>query len=328
VGGHYKGNGRQQRDRAARLDGRAPARVECALAILRAADLPMIHSMTAFARVQGSAKGLSLIWEMRSVNHRFLETQFRLPEQMRPLEHGLRETLRRHVKRGKFDCSLKIDRSTGGDGIELNRPLLLQLLAAVEQIRRDAPEIGPGNAMDVLRWPGIIGDASTLEDEPLVQAATDLFEEALVQLIDNRQREGAQLASVISERLDEIDSIAREVKALTATMSHEVRSRLTQRLNDLKVQADEGRLDQEVALLAQRADVAEELDRLVIHVEEARSNLRGPGPHGRRLDFLTQELNREANTLGAKSVLAQTSQKAVDLKVAIEQIREQVQNVE
>ncbi len=207
--------------------------------------------------------------------------------------------------------------------------MLLQLLAAVEQIRRDAPEIGPGNAMDVLRWPGIIGDASSTDDETLVHAVSDLFEEALVELIDNRQREGAQLASVISDRLDEIDSIAREeVKALTASMSHEVRVRLTHRLDELKVQADEGRLEQEVALLAQRADVAEELDRLIIHVEEARSNLRGPGPHGRRLDFLTQELNREANTLGAKSVLAQTSQKAVDLKVAIEQIREQVQNVE
>ncbi|NIP14337.1 MAG: YicC family protein [Pseudomonadales bacterium] len=288
----------------------------------------MIHSMTAFARVQGSVNGLSLIWELRSVNHRFLETQFRLPEQLRSLEHGLRETLRRHVKRGKIDCSLRVDRAGGGDGIELNRALLLQLLAAVEQIRRDAPEIGPGSAMDVLRWPGIIGDASSLEGESLAQAMTDLFEEALVELIANRQREGTQLASVISERLDEIDSIAREVKALTASMSHEVRARLTQRLSDLKVQADEGRLEQEVALLAQRADVAEELDRLVIHVEEARSNLRGPGPHGRRLDFLTQELNREANTLGAKSVLAQTSQKAVDLKVAIEQIREQVQNVE
>ncbi len=288
----------------------------------------MIHSMTAFARAQSGLDGLMLTWELRSVNHRFLETQFRLPEQLRSLEYGLRETLRKHLKRGKVDCALRLERQGGDNHIELNRPLLSQILAVLEQIRRDAPEIGAPNAMDLLRWPGIIGDNASLDDEPLRTQINDLFEEALAELIAHRAREGAQLNSAIIQRLDDIERIVGEVKALTTSISREVQTKLTHRLRELPVQVDEGRLEQEVALLAQRADVAEELDRLSIHVEEARGNLRNPGPHGRRLDFLTQELNREANTLGAKSVLAQTSQKAVDLKVIIEQIREQVQNIE
>jgi uncharacterized protein (TIGR00255 family) len=284
--------------------------------------------MTAFARAQSGLDDLMLTWEIRSVNHRFLETQFRLPEQLRSLEHGLRDTLRKHLKRGKVDCALRLERSGGDDNIELNRPLLLQILAVLEQIRRDAPEIGAPNAMDLLRWPGMIGGQASLDDEPLKQLVNDLFEEALTELIAHRAREGSQLATAIAQRLDEIDSTVVEVKALTASVAHELHNKISHRLNDLPAQIDAGRLEQEVALLAQRADIAEELDRLSIHVEEARGNLRSPGPHGRRLDFLTQELNREANTLGAKSVLAQTSQKSVDLKVIIEQIREQVQNIE
>jgi uncharacterized protein (TIGR00255 family) len=289
---------------------------------------PMIHSMTAFARAQSGVDGPMLTWEIRSVNHRFLETQFRLPEQLRSLEHGLRDTVRKHLKRGKVDCTLRLEHQGSDDNIELNRPLLLQILAVLEQIRRDAPEVAPPSAIDLLRWPGMIGDNASLDDELLTPQISDLFEEALTELIAHRHREGAQLNTAISNRLDDIDTIVGEVKALTASISHELQSKLNHRLRELNTRLDEGRLEQEVALLAQRADVAEELDRLSIHVEEARGNLRSPGPHGRRLDFLTQELNREANTLGAKSALAQTSQKSVDLKVIIEQIREQVQNIE
>jgi uncharacterized protein (TIGR00255 family) len=182
--------------------------------------------------------------------------------------------------------------------------------------------------MELLRWPGIIGDNTSTDDARTMEAVEDLFEEALSQLLEHRQREGAQLSLSVAARLDEIDNAVRQVKSLTTSIAHQIQGKLAARLQDLQVQVDNTRLEQEVALLAQRADVAEELDRLAIHVEEARSILRGPGPHGRRLDFLTQELNREANTLGAKSVLPATSQKSVDLKVAIEQIREQVQNIE
>lgn len=288
----------------------------------------MVNSMTAFARAQSNLSGVQLTWELKSVNHRFLETQFRLPEPLRAIEHGLRETLRKHLKRGKVDCSLRLDRQSTDTAVELNRPLLLQILGVLEQIKRDAPEAGAPSTMDLLRWPGVIGEQTPLDDDSSSEAVEDLFEEALTMLIDHRNREGAQLSLAVTSRLDEIDSLVAQVKSLTASIGHEVQTKLKARLHDLTLQVDQSRLEQEIALLAQRADVAEELDRLSIHVEEARSILRGPGPHGRRLDFLTQELNREANTLGAKSVLPATSQKSVDLKVIIEQIREQVQNIE
>ncbi|MCZ6658552.1 MAG: YicC family protein [Gammaproteobacteria bacterium] len=282
--------------------------------------------MTAFARCQSETPSFLLVWELKSVNHRFLETQFRLPEQLRSLEQNLRETARKHIKRGKLDCALKLDRKTQETAIELNRPLLLQLLATLEQVRRDAPEIHAPNPMDLLRWPGMLG--SSVDEPEIVPAANDLFEAALTQLLEHREREGEQLSNAIGGRLVEIDAIVQELKGFTANATREVQTRLKTRLDELNVNVDPARLEQEIALLAQKADVAEELDRLSIHVEEARTNLNGPGPHGRRLDFLTQELNREANTLGSKSVSAKTSQRAVDLKVIIEQIREQVQNVE
>ncbi|HEY5644593.1 MAG TPA: YicC/YloC family endoribonuclease [Pseudomonadales bacterium] len=284
--------------------------------------------MTAFARAQNQSGGFVLTWEIRSVNHRFLETQFRLPDQLRAVEYPLRDTLRNHLRRGKLDCTLRMERQAAESTIELNRPLLLKVLAMIEQIRRDSPEIGAPNPMDLLRWPGVIGEDAGFDDEALSVDAMDLFEEALAELMAYRQREGQQLAEAIGSRLDEIDKVVADVKGRTASIGHQIQARLQSRLNDLKVQVDPDRLEQEVALLAQRADVAEELDRLGIHVEEARSILRGPGPHGRRLDFLTQELNREANTLGAKATMIESAQRSVDLKVIIEQIREQVQNIE
>lgn len=288
----------------------------------------MVHSMTAFARGQAHLDELVLNWELRSVNHRYLEVQFRLPEALRSLEQGLRDTLRQHLKRGKVDCILRVDRPGPTGGLQLNRPLLLQILALLEQIRRDAPELAAPNPMDLLRWPGLLGQEPVLDAAAIEEPVVDLFEAALSELLAHREREGAQLKEAISQRLDEIDRLVDQIKRHTAMIAAEVQTRLTQRIADLQASLDPARLEQEVALLAQRADVAEELDRLRIHIEEARSNLRGPGPHGRRLDFLTQELNREANTLGSKSILGQISQRAVDLKVIIEQIREQVQNVE
>lgn len=288
----------------------------------------IVHSMTAFARAQSDVDGLVLTWELRSVNHRFLEPQLRMPEPLRGLEHELREVLRRHLKRGKVDCTLRVDFAGERGHLELNRSLLLQILAILEQVRRDAPEIGAPNPMDMLRWPGMLGSEPALDPGTLAEPAADLFEAALVELIEHRAREGAQILETISARLDDIDSLVAEVHRQTASVPEQLQNRLRTRLQELRSEVDPERLEQEIALLAQKADVAEELDRLAIHVEEARTSLRGPGPHGRRLDFLTQELNREANTLGAKAVLAQTSQRAVDLKVVIEQIREQVQNLE
>lgn len=287
----------------------------------------MMYSMTAFARSSADAHNRHLVWELKSVNHRFLETNFRMPEALRFLEHPLRETLRKHLKRGKVDCTLRVEAVDNDAAITINRSVLLQVLAAVEQVRRDAPEIGGVSPIDLMRWPGVLDDTPA-DDEMLAETATELFEQALTELIQARAREGGMLKQALAERLDHIDALIKQLKPITSHLANEQKARLQQRIADLQVNLDPMRLEQEVALLAQRADVAEELDRLTIHIEEARSNIHGGGPHGRRLDFLTQELNREANTLGAKAVIPEQSQRAVDLKVIIEQIREQVQNVE
>jgi uncharacterized protein (TIGR00255 family) len=283
--------------------------------------------MTAFARGQSQVHTRLLTWELRSVNHRFLETQFRLPDPLRQLEPELREILRSRLGRGKVDCTLKLD-SDAGDTLDLNRPLLVQLLAVLEKIKRDAPDMAPPNPMELLRWPGVMSATAAIDAAQFGPAVTALFSSTLGELIAHRQREGAALKDMLVTRLNEIGDIVATLRHLTADLASEVQAKLKARIAELGAEVEPGRLEQEVVLLAQRADVAEELDRLAIHLNEARDSLEGPGPHGRRLDFLTQELNREANTLAAKSLLAECSQRAVDLKVIIEQIREQVQNLE
>ena len=288
----------------------------------------MIYSMTAFARSHTEHGGFALSWELRSVNHRYLETQFRMPDVFRPQEFPLRETLRKHLSRGKIDCTLHVDRVGSNATMELNRPLLRQLLDVMEQLQRGAPNLSPASTMDLLRWPGILGDDLSMEDPGVITRLTALFKEALEQLVAHRGREGERLCQAVSQRLNEIDATVSLLNDFMAGAAQRAQAKLRQRIAELEAKMDHERLEQEVALLAQRADVAEELDRLTIHVAEARTNLESAGPHGRRLDFLTQELNREANTLGAKSAMAESSQMAVDLKVIIEQIREQVQNIE
>ncbi len=287
----------------------------------------MMYSMTAFSRATADHNGRHLVWELKSVNHRFLETNFRLPDALRTIEHPLRDLARKHLKRGKLDCTLKIEQLGGRGAISINREILLQLLAAIEQVRRDAPDIGSVSPTDLLRWPGVLDDIPA-DDSEVLAAAQDLFEQALSDLISMRQREGEQLHHTIDSRLDKIEQITNQLKPIAANLPAQQKNKLQLRLADLEVNVEPERLEQEIALLAQKADVAEELDRLIIHVEEARSHINNSGPHGRRLDFLTQELNREANTLGAKAVVPETSQRAIDLKVLIEQIREQVQNIE
>ena len=285
----------------------------------------MMHSMTAFARREKAADGYAMAWEMRSLNQRFLDVRFRLPEELWALEHPLREKVGQRVRRGKLLCTLSVEQTGAPQAMELNRPLLLQLLAALEQVRRDAPEAHATNPIDLLRWPGMLRSAA---DEPLVAAATELFGETLAALEEARAAEGEKLKQGFLERLAKIESILNASRALAAGLPSTVHTRLQRRLADLDLEVDAGRLEQEVALLAQRADVAEEIDRLCIHLQDARSHLEGPGPHGRRLDFIVQEMQREANTLAAKSLLPQSSRITIDLKVAVEQIREQAQNIE
>jgi uncharacterized protein (TIGR00255 family) len=287
----------------------------------------MIRSMTAFARVDLPLASGSLQWEIRSVNHRYLEVQFRLPDAFRELEFPLRDQVRSKLKRGKVDATLRVAATTASAHLEINRPTLLHLLATLEQLRRDAPEAAHPDPLELLRWPGVL--VESVHDAEAVRAAVVTgFQRALDALDAHRTREGAMLANLIGAKLSEILQIVGDLRRIVAGLAHTQRARLKARIEELSISLDSDRLEQEVAILMQRADVAEELDRLEIHIVEARKNLAQTGPHGRHLDFLLQELNREANTLASKSMLAETAQRAVDLKVIIEQIREQAQNIE
>ncbi len=287
----------------------------------------MVRSMTAFARVDVPLDSGSLQWEIRSVNHRHLEPQFRLPDAFRELEFPLRDLIRSKLKRGKVDSTLRFVAAAPSAHLEINRPALLHLLATIEQMRRDMPEAAHPDPLELLRWPGVLAESQQDMQAANAQVIAG-FERALAQLEAHRSREGSMLAELIGTKLTEISQIVAELRTIVAGVPGSQRARLRARIDELGVAVDPERLEQEVVLLVQRSDVTEELDRLAIHVAEARKNLAGEGPHGRHLDFLLQELNREANTLAAKSILAQTTQRAVDLKVAIEQIREQAQNIE
>jgi uncharacterized protein (TIGR00255 family) len=287
----------------------------------------MIHSMTAFARVDVPLEAGSLQWEMRSVNHRYLDPQFRLPDAFRELELPLRDMVRAKLKRGKVDCTLRVAATSTSAHLEINRPVLLHLLATLEQLKRDAPEAAHPNPLDLLRWPGVLVE-SVHDAEAVKSAVVRGFERALDALEAYRRREGAMLAELIDTKLTEIEQITIDLRRIVAGLADTQRTRLRARVEELTTEIDPERLEQELVLLVQRTDVTEELDRLNIHIAEARKNLAGEGPHGRHLDFLLQELNREANTLASKAVLAESAQRAVDLKVIIEQIREQAQNIE
>ena len=286
-----------------------------------------LSSMTAFAQASAVQGGYLISWELRSVNHRYLESQFRLPDTLRALEFSVRDLLRKRVKRGKVDLTLKLEPEASEQALALNSELLGQLVAAAREVHLVVPEATPPTTLDLLRWPGVL-ESNQVDQDGIMQAATDVFMQALERLGEARASEGQRLETVIQQQLATIDALVESVRPFADNVMHMQQQRLEQRLQDLQTQADPARLEQEVALLAQRGDVREELDRLVIHVAEARKLIRKPGPHGRRLDFLSQELNREANTLGAKATHTDMSQKAIDLKVVIEQIREQVQNIE
>ena len=272
----------------------------------------MIHSMTAFARESATTDQGILTVELRSVNHRYLDCTFKLPEALRQLEPGLREKARATLDRGKLDCLIRVQSHPGhGGDLQVNADQLERLLAATEVVRQRLADARPPSALEILQFPGIYG-AAELSEEELQKAAQSLFDRTIAGLIENRLREGEKLAGLILDRLQQV----------------EVADRITARVEELDLEIDRGRLEQELVYLAQKADVDEELDRLEAHVGEVRHALEQGGPCGRRLDFLMQELNREANTLSSKSIASSTTQNAVQLKVLIEQMREQIQNIE
>ena len=296
----------------------------------------MIHSMTAFAREEIDADWGAAAWELRSVNHRYLDVSLRLPEELRSLDAGVRERIAARVRRGKVDCSLRVQPAAGsgsGAGFALDLDLVQRLLDAkrkVEAAARRAPgglPLRPPTALDVLRWPGV-AEPPEIDHESVGGAALRLLDRALDALVAARAREGAKLGEAVAGRCEEVANVTARVRAALPEVQERYRARLLARLEEARVEADPDRLAHELVTFASRTDVAEELDRLDTHVTEVRAALGSGSPIGRRLDFLMQELQREANTLGSKSADPDTTRAAVDLKVLIEQMREQVQNVE
>lgn len=288
----------------------------------------MVYSMTAFSRCELSTDRGNLAWEMRSVNHRYLEPSLRLPEAFRDLEGPLRERLRKQLARGKVECTLRFNPVSATDArLSLNQPLIDQLVAATQQLSLNLVNPAPVNPLELLAWPGVLSSAET-DDSGLIEQARQLFERALKELKDQRAREGAELGKLIEERLDAIAERVATLREMMPQLLVAHRQKLIDRIADTGLEVDAQRIEQEIVMLAQKIDVAEELDRLDTHVIETRRVLAGGEAMGRRLDFLMQEFNREANTLGSKAIDTRSTQAAVDLKVYIEQMREQVQNIE
>lgn len=286
-------------------------------------------SMTGFARQEAKHPWGTLIWEVRSVNHRYLEPHFRLPEFIRELEPSLREQMRKALSRGKVEASFtyQLGNSDGSQSLNLNTALLQQVTDAVEQVNQATDNTAPLNPLELLRWPGMIADHD-IERDTILAAALDLFKQALKSLVEHRSREGDELKLLIEQRLDGITEQVKLVRDILPSILQGQRERLLEKLEALKAEPDQDRLEQEMVYLAQKTDVDEELDRLDTHVTEVRRTLKQKGSVGRRLDFLMQELNREANTLSSKSIVSDTTQAAIELKVLIEQMREQIQNME
>lgn len=288
----------------------------------------MLKSMTAFARQQFAAEWGNVTWEIKSVNQRFLEPNFRMPESFRHLEFELRNLLRKRLNRGKLDCTLRIEMNPKHAGrMKLDQEMAQQLLTAHEELQVLAQDNQSPDLVQMMRWPGLLqqeeADTDTMEKD-----VKQAFSQAVDQLIEVRQREGEALADIIEQRLNGISAEVTKVEEHMPEVMQWQRERITNRFEEAKVELDSERLEQELVFLAQKLDVAEELDRLNTHVTECLRLLKDKGPVGRRLDFLMQEFNREANTLGSKSINAAITSSAVEIKVLIEQMREQVQNIE
>ncbi len=287
----------------------------------------MIYSMTAFSRVEVKGDWGNAIWEIRSVNQRFLETYFRLPEQFRGMEPLLRERFRKQLNRGKVECNLRFNANPASKSeVSINEKLALQLIQHANWVNEQTLN-SQVNPLEVMRWPGVMeaaeADISAIQTELLAG-----FDVALKDFIAARASEGENLKAMIEQRLEAITLEAEKVQAFMPEVIEWQRKRITDKFTDANIDLDSTRVEQELVLLAQKMDVAEELDRLNSHVSETNKILKKGGAQGRRLDFMMQEFNREANTLGSKSINTDITASAVELKVLIEQMREQIANIE
>lgn len=288
----------------------------------------MVYSMTGFARSEVSTDLGSITLELRAVNHRYLETNMRIPEELRRYEIKLREKLQKTLNRGKIDCNvrLRMDAGKAGD-VVVNEEFTKNLLATVKQVEDWMHNPARLSCLDVMRWPGVVQDEQP-DMDILGKGLMQALDEALKALIEMRASEGGRMAEVISSRLVQITGLVEKVRTRRPEVLRLQREKMNQKLSEFDVNVDESRLEQELVMMAQKLDVDEELDRLESHITAVNEALAKKDPIGRRLDFLMQEFNREANTLGSKSSDSETTQAAVELKVLIEQMREQVQNIE
>ncbi|MGL4613482.1 MAG: YicC/YloC family endoribonuclease [Shewanella sp.] len=287
----------------------------------------MIQSMTAYARIEHKAQWGTASWEIRSVNQRYLETYLRLPEQFRSFEPVLRDRLRKRLNRGKVEVNLRYELADNNNNeLKLNQDLAKQLLTAANWLKQEAGQ-GDINLTDILAWPGVLASA----EQDMDAIGADLltaFDAAIDQFIEARGREGSAIKDMLLSRLDGVSEQIAIVRQHMPKVMEYQREKLTNRLAEIQGELDPARIEQEMVLLAQKQDVAEEMDRLEAHVVEARRILKKGGSEGRRLDFMMQEFNRESNTLASKSISTDITSAAVELKVLIEQMREQIQNIE
>ena len=288
----------------------------------------MAKSMTGFARQEMTRDGINMSCEIRSVNHRYLETSFRMPDHFRQFEPLLKEKLKKQLSRGKIEINIQSKTDIGDEqAIHVNQDALTQLISTLNTIQSSSTFVAQPTSLDLLKWPGVL-KASEIDNELIKLNLLELFDKSLTQLQEGRIREGESLSSIVLERVDEIEAEVTTVKKLIPNAISSYLDKLRSKIEALEVELDEDRFTQEATYLSQKADVAEEIDRLFTHIKETRHIFTSDKPIGRRLDFLMQEFNREANTLSSKAISPEITRSAVNLKVLIEQIREQIQNVE
>ena len=288
----------------------------------------MIHSMTAYGRTEDSNNEISISCTIKSVNHRYSDISIHLPEELRPLEQKIREHISDKIQRGKVDCNIHIDKHhIHNEILSINQDLLKKIVEASEKINSNLSDSAPLNSLDLLRWPGVL-EKNILDPKTLDKSLLKLVDETLKIVIETRQREGIKIKKMLTDRCTKVKNVIDSVRKEMPKILKNLREKLSQRVQELSSELENDRFEQELLFLSQKMDVEEEVDRLNAHVDEVIRVIDQNEPIGRRLDFLMQEMNREANTLGSKSYDLHTSNASVELKVLIEQMREQIQNIE
>ncbi len=288
----------------------------------------MTFSMTGFAALEQPLDSATLLLELRAVNSRYLDLHFKLDENLRSFEPAVRELISSHLSRGKVECKINlVQRAKSNQALQLDEGLMQQLAVIGAQAQQHFPQSRALSVADILRWPGVV-QTEVLGQETLLEDIKNLLSQGLKDLNASRAREGEKLKALVLDRLSQIEALVEQVKPLLPALSKEYQAKLEAKLQENLKNVDPERVAQELVLFAQRIDVDEELSRLTAHISEVKRILASDAPAGKRLDFLMQELNREANTLGSKSVSIQTTQVSMELKVLIEQMREQIQNIE